>query len=189
LFSGIFGIGNISNANDADGRAKNYATGPTTSQDAGNVTWGGEYVLTQPRYNPILTCKFKLSDTTNLRFMCGWQSDYALGSDDPNNLSCILLRASTSAPNTNFVAYVSNGAGASTILDFPVPVPIDTNLHILEIAISGDGASVRFTIDGQSLIIATTLPGIEQNLGFECRIKTLEDAVKSFRYYSAQLLQ
>jgi hypothetical protein len=87
------------------------------------------------------------------------------------------------------VAYVSNGADASTILDFPTPVPIDTNLHILEIAISSDGASVRFTLDGQSVVITTTLPGVSQDLGFECRMKTLEDASKSFRYYSAQLIQ
>jgi hypothetical protein len=188
LFTGIYRMGTLADANDADGRAKRYSTAPTTNQDAGNITWPGEYDITQPRYNPVLTCKFKLGDTVNLRFMCGWQSNYALASDDPNTLACVLLRASTSAVNTNFVAYVSNGSGASTILDFPTPVPIDTNLHLLEIAISGDGASVRFTLDNQSVVVTTTLPNAQQDLGFECRVKTLEDTSKSFRYYSAQVV-
>jgi beta-glucanase (GH16 family) len=116
-------------------------------------------------------------------------SAYALNSDDPNTLSCIMLRAATSAPNTNFVAYTSNGAGASTIVDFPVPVAIDTNYHTLEIAISADGTSVRFTLDAQSVIVTTTLPAVEQDLGFECRMRTLDDAAKSFRYYGAQIIQ
>jgi hypothetical protein len=56
------------------------------------------------------------------------------------------------------------------------------HLIFLEIAISADGVSVRFTLDGQSIVVTTTLPGVSQDLGFECRVKTLEDVVKNFRY-------
>jgi hypothetical protein len=51
-----------------------------------------------------------------------------------------------------------------------------------------------------TFIMSKPIPAIEQNLGFECRIRTLEDVVKSFlykrdpvdqrdRYYGAQMIQ
>ena len=179
-------MGGVANANDSDGRAKSFTTSVAINSNAG--IGPSNYLTTQRRYNPVLTCKFKLGNTTNVRFMCGLFSAIAIGSDDPSNLNCIMLRASTSAPNTNFVAYVSDGV-SSVYADFPIPVPIDTNYHIFEIAISADGTVIKVTLDGQSFIISGSIPALEQDLGFECIIRTLESASKSFRYYGSQIIQ
>lgn len=174
--------------NDANGRALNC---PTVG---GAGTQGGygpaAYVITQSRWNPYLSGKFQIvAPFATFRFWVGLFSVTPTAVDSPAGAGtdALAIRCSSSAANTDIVAYTSNGALATeNIADFAVPVvfPIADVIHTFSIEVKNAGAGVTITLDTQSVSFLTNLPVIATDLGVYFAITSLAAPVNNFRFYN-----
>lgn len=187
LFNGGTLLGAYGNANDVDGRA-----GQCTSAGGGANQCGFDsiYAITQTRWNPYVSGKFKLGQIVTQRFWVGLFSATPTAVDSPAGgaIEAVGIRCSTTAANTNFVAYSSNGvAGTENIQNFAVPVAADILIHTFSIEVGNAGAGVTITLDNQSVSFLANLPTVNVNMGVVFNITEAAAAVKTIRIYNAYL--
>ena len=176
--------------NDAGGRALNCPTAGGAGTQGGYAP--AAYVVTQSRWNPYLSGKFQIvAPFVTFRFWAGLFSGNPTAVDSPAaaGTDAIAIRCSSSAANTNIVAYTSNGAfGTQNIADFAVPVlfPVagGLNIHTFSIEVGNAGAGVTITLDTQSVSFLTNLPVIATDLGVYFGITSLGVPVNNFRFYN-----
>lgn len=187
LFNASVLFGVYANANDGDGRA-----GQCTSAGGGANQAGFESIFVQTRtgWNPYLYGKFKLGQIVTQRFWVGLFSATPTAVDSPAGaaIEAVGIRCSTTAANTNFVAYSSNGVGGTeNIQNFAVPVPADILIHTFSIEFKNAGAGVTITLDNQSVSFLANLPTIGVNMGVCLNITETAVAVKTLRIYNTYL--
>lgn len=185
-------VGVETDANDADGRNINIASAGGIGNRCGYIsTW---FTATESRYNPYFSGKFKLGQIVTQRFWAGLFNADPMALDLPGSVGAISslgIRCSTTAPNTNFVAYTSTGMPLENLQDFPVPVPADTLLHTFAIEVKNAGRGVTITLDNQSVSFVMPavgwggLPPITFDLGFAFAISATAAVVKNLQLYNA----
>ena len=171
----------IANGDDADGRALSFtsaATGASLSGINGGV--GAIYNMTRPQWNPFIAFRFKLSQIVTQRFWFGLFSVSPVGGDVP--VSCVGIRASTAAANTNFVAY-SSDAALNNIQAFPTAVPQDTAVHWAFITFKNAGLGVSIQLDNQKVDFTTRLPAVATPLAVSLVVEETAAAAKVLRIY------
>ena len=179
-------LGVVTNANDVDGRAKNFVSAATGASQCGFD--GAVYAITQTRWNARLWMRFKLAQIVTQRFWAGLFSASPLGADScvAAGTQSIGLRASTTAAITNFVAYTSSAA-AENISNFAIPVPVDIVVHDLIITIKNAGAGVTIQLDNQAVSFVANLPAVAQDMGFCLAIQEQAVVAKNMRIYYAEI--
>ncbi|MFH1226844.1 MAG: hypothetical protein V1701_02935 [Planctomycetota bacterium] len=186
LLDGTTALGVVTNANDADGRAKNFLSAGGGANQCGLD--GAIYAITQTRWNARLWMRFKLNQIVTQRFWAGLFSASPLGADSlvAGAIQSVGLRASTTAAIANFVAY-SSSAVAENISNFPVAVPADAAVHDLIITIKNAGAGVTIQLDNQAVSFLANLPAIAQDMGFCLAIQEQAIVAKNMRIYYAEI--
>lgn len=141
-------------------------------------------------HSPFSMFKFKLSDTTNIRFFSGLSASAITtvqGSDDPG-INHIGIQFSTNRGDTTFKITRSGNPGPSVVVD--TGVAVDTNAHYFSIDVDSSGNIVATLYNASfvsqySLSITTSLPSASVFLYLSMAHRTLAAATKTAYYYFA----
>jgi hypothetical protein len=164
----------------------NYASGIVANDEGGHVS-----VFTLTRFNrrPIFTIGVRTGGVLTVsRIWVGLFSADPMGSATPA-VHLMAFRRDTGAGDANWQAVTDNGSGTPTVTNTSVTVAIDQSERFT-IIVDSAGANVRFYID--EVLVAThttTLPGATTDLGYVCKVRTLEAVAKSFRFSRMSILQ
>lgn len=171
----------ITNGDDADGRCKAFTSAAGGAQTAGiDGGVGALYNMTRPQWNPFVAVRFKLSQIVTQRFWLGLFSVSPVTSDVP--VSCVGIRASTVAANTNFVAY-SSDAAVNNIQAFPTAVPQDVLVHTAFITFKNNGLGCTIQLDNQKVDFTTRLPAVATPLALSIVVEEAAAFAKVIRVY------
>lgn len=176
-----------------------YETSSTINHPAG---YHGYYLLTNASFNPIFRCKFSMSSIADCRLWVGFSetagpTSYPAGDDAFNGISGFAL--SMRANETNYQIAHNDGTGA-TVFDDVIndyhdhmdnPVPVNTDVHTIEIAANINAASptMGYSLDrAQVQTIDADIPLAGDNLTFTMCIENSAAVNKKIRIYYCDIL-
>lgn len=153
--------GSASTSYDSDGSWNNYRSASSSGVQAG---WQSGGAWAQFQCYPAFLVAVKLVDLSAARLWFGFSSGGALfSSDDPSSSHMCAFRLSSTAGDTNFKCYTSDGS-ASNIQDSGV-AGVSTDPYVLALYRDPANGNAVFVINGS--IVATSsahLPGASSNL-------------------------
>lgn len=139
---------------------------------------------------PIMTCKWNILQTTDLRFFTGFHSSSSpLTADDPPGIS-YGIQYSTSRPDTNF-QFIMDDATTQTIVDSGIAADIAPHYTRVEV---DSASSVKVTllnsgfVEQASNTFKTDLPAATTDAQLTWGVRTLAAAVKSIKQFHATIV-
>jgi hypothetical protein len=181
--------GTASNTIDtADGVFQAWSSGAVSGNSAGGIPMsaGGTGNNIQPRWLPAVFIKFRTpADLTSQRLFAGVATAAPGTADSPNTLGCVLLRYSTSVPETTFKIYHADGTTGNTV-DTGVTVAADTSYCLALVWVSTTSVQVWFGTSEATMTLiatlATTLPTASASLTPILNTTTLTAAARAVAF-------
>jgi hypothetical protein len=159
-----------------DGTFREYSQSTLNALEGFRVS-----TYTEEDQDPYLRIRFRLENTTGLRFFCGFSSDDTqlgpAGADPLVSKSGFMIKFDSAISATNMVLYYNSG-GASPTTGATVTT-VDTNSHTIELRCTDAGAGFQWRWDygPWSALISTNVPGGTTDLGIQFYIENNETGV------------
>jgi len=169
---------------DTTGKFTNWATTTTANAQAGFRT-GNAVTMTRSN-NPRLVCKFRLNNTSNVRFGIYFSSAATAfptaGSDDPLSTSVGFGLIKRSTDTTNF--QIGHRVTGSASYDAS-GIEINTNTHILQIQADETNSGFKWSWDNGvwSNVVTTNVPASTSTLRYGVYVETSDTNAKNFDLY------
>jgi hypothetical protein len=182
-------VGNTADA--ADGSFQPWTSAATSGSNAGGNILSTGATGSDLRLDnlPVVCFRFKTDTTlTNSRYFIGLVSSQPGATDTPNTVSTILLRYSTSASDTGWVVYSSNGT-SGTATSQVLAIAANQAYTVIFRATTSSNVEVWLgTTEADMALVTTvtsTLPGATTSLYGLLQLTTLTNAshIMQFGHY------
>jgi hypothetical protein len=165
-------------ADGTSGKYRTFTSAATTDNYAG-VRFSPDSVIIR---NKQCRCKikFRINNTTNIRFFCGLSTKNANATGDTaldTNINFMLTIPT--AATANFQIGYRNTGGSATYVD--TGVAKDTAIHTFEVRAPAGDTGFQWSLDGGafSSTLTTETPGSTANLLSHCYVQTTEGVAKT----------
>jgi len=172
--------GTVTSGTGTDGTWLQFVSTATTNNDAGTQLSSGS---STPRYDglPRFWTRFKVVDTTVLRFFCGFSGGAGAWTTDTATQTAGFRYNPATDVNGNIRFYTMDGSTANVI---DTGIPFAAGIYVMCVDCS-DPASYKGYINGSLVATSSTnLPGSTQTAITSIKIRTLENVAKTININS-----
>lgn len=140
-------------ADTADGAFQDWTSAGASGDGVGGALFatGATGMDIQLRWKPAIVARFRTAaNVSDIRLWCGFSSAAIGATNTPTSLSTVLLRYSTSASDSNFVAYTSDGVNGTASSAFALGPTLAASTAYTLVIFARSATSIEFWLGSNS---------------------------------------